>query len=162
VSSAAAPPPDPFQVFREAYDKAAESWSKSAEQLIATEEFAAAAGKMVDRYADLQEAMRRSAETTVEYMHIPSKEDVARLAQLVINVERKADEIGDELYGLRRSLDGLPERIAGLVSTLESLEARIEAAAAAPVEAAPARRASASTPAAPKPRQRRAAPKEDA
>src|SRR5205807_3027854 len=36
---------------------------------------------------------------------VPSKEDVARIAQLVINVERKLDEVSDSVFALQDRLD---------------------------------------------------------
>jgi BMFP domain-containing protein YqiC len=103
VSSAL--PPHPFELFKQTYDRAAESWAKSMEQFISTEEFASAAGTFMERYANLQEAMRKAAEASFEQLPVPSKEDMARVAQLVINVERKLDEVSDSVFALQDRLD---------------------------------------------------------
>jgi polyhydroxyalkanoic acid synthase PhaR subunit len=104
VSSAL--PPHPFEIFKQTYDRAAESWAKSMEQFISTEEFASAAGAVMERYANVQEAMRKAAEASFEQLPVPSKEDMARVAQLVINVERKLDEVTDSVFALQDRLDG--------------------------------------------------------
>jgi hypothetical protein len=106
VSSAL--PPHPFELFKQTYDRAAESWAKSMEQFISTEEFASAAGAFMERYANVQEAMRKAAEASFEQLPVPSKEDVARIAQLVINVERKLDEVSDSVFALQDRPDAPP------------------------------------------------------
>lgn len=98
-------PPHPFEIFKQTYDRAAETWAKSMEQFISTEEFASAAGAVMERYANMQEAMRKAAEASFEQLPVPSKEDIARVAQLVINVERKLDEVSDGVFALQDRAD---------------------------------------------------------
>lgn len=99
-------PPHPFEIFKQTYDRAAETWAKSMEQFISTEEFASAAGAVMERYANMQEAMRKAAEASFEQLPVPSKEDIARVAQLVINVERKLDDVSDSVFALQDRADG--------------------------------------------------------
>jgi len=103
VSSAL--PPHPFEIFKQTYDRAAETWAKSMEQFISTDEFASAAGAVMERYANMQEAMRKAAEASFEQLPVPSKEDIARVAQLVINVERKLDDVSDSVFALQDRAD---------------------------------------------------------
>ena len=135
MSEAAPKPPDPFQALRQSYDQATEAWAKAVEQAISTEEFAASAGKVVERYTEMQEALRKTSQAVAEQLHIPTKDDIARIAQLVINVERKIDEVTDLTDALVRSsqtsddeaITALGERFAALEGGVEALTARLDA-----------------------------------
>jgi polyhydroxyalkanoic acid synthase PhaR subunit len=152
--SGAPKPPDPFQVLRESYEQATQAWAQAVEQAISTEEFAASAGKVMERYAAMQEVMRKTSEAVAEQLQIPTKDDIARVAQLVINVERKVDDVSDQAHGLLgRSDPGeavaalgarlgvIEERLAGIAARLDAidrLEARLGELATAAPPAAPA------------------------
>lgn len=171
------PPPNPFEAFKAAYDQAAESWSKSMEQVLSSEDFAAAAGRMVARYADAQEALRQAAEATSDQLHLPTKDDLARVAELVLNVERKVDQTTDQLFEFVQSQAGaasaqlltqISERLAALEAAFQQL-ARTSAQSPPPTPAPPAPAAAKTPPADPAPDSRararptpsrRAAPKE--
>jgi len=122
------PPPNPFEAFKAAYDQAAESWSKSMEQVLSSEDFAAAAGRMVARYADAQEALRQAAEATSDQLHLPTKDDLARVAELVLNLERKIDAATDQLFELAKSRPEFPspEVWVQVSDRLAALEAAVQ------------------------------------
>jgi hypothetical protein len=128
------PPPNPFEAFKAAYDQAAESWSKSMEQVLSSEDFAAAAGRMVARYADAQEALRQAAEATSDQLHLPTKDDLARVAELVLNLERKIDAATDKLFELSESRPELPsvEVWTRIADRLAALEVAVKAFASMP------------------------------
>ncbi|MDX6555281.1 MAG: hypothetical protein QOD86_1476 [Miltoncostaeaceae bacterium] len=155
MSDAPPKPPDPFQVLRQSYDQATEAWAQAVEQAISTEEFAASAGRLMERYTEMQEVLRKTSEAVAEQLHIPTKDDIARVAQLVINVERKVDDVSDQADDLLRREDPAPaaaalgerlaaleERIAGLAARLDALdriEASLDKLAAAPPPPAPSK-----------------------
>jgi polyhydroxyalkanoic acid synthase PhaR subunit len=153
-------PPDPFKVLRESYEQATEAWAQAVEQAISTEEFAASAGKVMERYTEMQEVLRKTSEAVAEQLHIPTKDDIARVAQLVINVERKVDDVSDQadalgrrdpaeaVAGLAERLATIEERIAGIAARLDAVD-RIESRLG---ELATARAAAEPTPPAAKPR----------
>lgn len=169
--SGAPKPPDPFQVLRESYEQATEAWAKAVEQAISTEDFAASAGKVMERYTEMQEMLRRTSEAVAEQLHIPTKDDIARVAQLVVNVERKVDDVSDQadalqrrdpaeaVAGLAERLAVIEERLAGIAARLdaiERIEARLGELAPAPAPEAPAKK-----PAPARRRSTRAKPKEE-
>ncbi len=138
------PPPNPFEAFKAAYDQAAESWSKSMEQVLSSEDFAAAAGRMVARYADAQEALRKAAESTSDQLHLPTKDDLARVAELVLNVERKVDAATDQLFELAKSRPELPSADvwAQISDRLAALEAAVQKLVSTPAAVVPTTSAS--------------------
>jgi len=134
------PPANPFEAFKAAYDQAAESWSKSMEQVLSSEDFAAAAGRMVARYADAQEALRQAAEATSDQLHLPTKDDLARVAELVLNLERKIDAATDQLFELAKSRPEFPspDVWAQISDRLTALEAAFQKFVSKPKETVPA------------------------
>lgn len=148
------PPPNPFEAFKAAYDQAAESWSRSMEQVLSSEDFAAAAGRMVARYADAQETLRRAAETTSDQLHLPTKDDLARVAEIILNLERKVDEATDQLFAVARSRmeASTSDQLAQISDRLAALEAAVGRLADVPGAAEPV--PSADTEGAKKPRAR--------
>jgi hypothetical protein len=114
-------------MWTKAYGEALDTWSKSVEQAVSTDEFAAVSGELLRRYVQFQEAVRRTSQATADALHLPTRDDVASLAQLVINVERKVDEVSDELDALvRRAPAGPDPEIAVLGGRLSAIEARLE------------------------------------
>ena len=109
MSSAPPPPEDPLRPMREAYEQAVEGWSKAMEEMVASEEFASVSGEFLKRYVEMQESLRTASRAAAESVHFPTTDDLARLAQLVINVERKVDEVSDEAHA-----------IAGRLATIEA------------------------------------------
>ncbi len=91
MSSAPPPPEDPLRPMREAYEQAVEGWSKAMEEMVASEEFASASGEFLKRYVEMQESLRTASRAAAESVHFPTTDDLAQLAQLVINVERKVE-----------------------------------------------------------------------
>jgi len=95
---------DPFRPMRDAYGKALESWAKAMEDAVSSEEFAQASGRILSRYAELQESLRAASASATEQLHLPTVDDLARIATLVANVERKVDEVSNELHTMNTRL----------------------------------------------------------
>jgi polyhydroxyalkanoic acid synthase PhaR subunit len=114
VSDAQPPPEDPLRAMRQAYDQALEGWSKAMEQMVASEEFASASGQFLKHYVEMQESLRTASKATAESLHLPTRDDLARVAELVINVERKVDEISDEAHAVAERLAAVEARLAEL------------------------------------------------
>jgi len=120
---------------REAYDQAFEGWSKTMQDMVASEEFASASGQILRQYVEMQEALRAATRATAESMLLPTADDLARIATLVVNVERKVDEVSDEVHGLAG-------RLAAIETALDALGKGAAKAPAAKKPAAKPRQAS--------------------
>ena len=110
---------------REAYEQAVQGWSMAMEEMVGGEEFAGASGQVLRRYVEMQESLRTASQAAAEGLHLPSTDDLARVAQLVINVERKVDEVSDEVHLVIA-------RLAEIESALEELSQRGAEAAERP------------------------------
>ncbi|MFY0543300.1 polyhydroxyalkanoic acid synthase subunit PhaR [Brevibacillus sp. H7] len=98
---------DPFTLWKKLYDQTEEQWSKTLGETIKTESFSAWLGLMQKQMLEYQDAVRKNTERYLEHAHLPSKQDLANLAELIINVETKVDELDaklDQLTDLLRTL----------------------------------------------------------
>lgn len=161
------PPIDPLALMREAYARGVEAWSEAMEELVGSEEFAAGSGRLLALYAQQQEAVRTAAKLAAESVHMPTAEDLAAVARLVVNVERKVDELTETaaaLSGLdarlaaaeaglariapleRAVADSAAATVAGLDERLRAIESAVKALGDAPATK-PARKTAAKAPA---------------
>ena len=74
-----------------------EQWATAMKELAGTDAFAAASGQLLALYAQQMQALRAASRATAETLQIATTEDLAATSQLVINVERKLDEMTDQL-----------------------------------------------------------------
>lgn len=105
---------DAFQAVRDAYGQVVENWSSVMEQVVTTDEFAEASGRFLRQYAELNEAGRSATRATADQLHLATKDDVARAIALVAQVERKVDEVSDDVHAIRESIAALETSVAAL------------------------------------------------
>jgi hypothetical protein len=133
---------------RKAYDDAVGGWAKTMEKMVGTRDFAVASGEFLTRYLELQENIRAASKATADALHLPTKDDFDRIAQLVINVERKVDEISDSVHEVAsRPEPPSADALAAIADRLEAIERTLAELAARPVpSASPAPGAAAEAP----------------
>ena len=110
-------PPDPFALWRRTYEMAEQAWGKALEQTTGTDAFAANLGKSLDSYLGFQKLMRDNMQLYLESMNLPTRADLARLGELIVNLENKIDDLDDrvdalvdEVAALRQGHDGDEDR----------------------------------------------------
>ncbi len=108
---------DPFRKMRDAY---LERLSKAAIEFVNDEAYAQAAGSMLDYYLTVLSPFREALETgmlrTMEQFSVPSRQDLASLAERFTNVEMrlsdvdaKLDKLLTEFESTRRSMAKTPQ-----------------------------------------------------
>jgi len=97
---------DPFEPFRGMRDAYLESLSKAMTDVVNTESYAKATGAMLDCYltasAPFREALERSMLQTMEQLSLPTRQEVAGLAERFTNVEMRLDDIDAKLEELTK------------------------------------------------------------
>lgn len=93
-------PPDPFALWRQTYEMAEQAWTKALEQTTGTDAFAASLGKSLDSYLGFQKLMRENMQVQLETLNLPTRNDIARLGELIVNLENKIDELDDRVERL--------------------------------------------------------------
>lgn len=105
---------DPFAAVRDAYGQVVENWAAAMERVVTTDEFAEASGRFLRQYAELNEAGRSATRATADQLHLATKDDVARTVQLVAQLERKVDEVSDDVHAIRQSIAAIEASLAAL------------------------------------------------
>jgi hypothetical protein len=128
---------DPFAFIKQWYEASSEAWSKMADDVMANEEFLKAASEFLSSYARLYRSLRHNNEEYWHNLQLPTRGDVARVAELVVALEDKVDGIDDtldDLAQLKQRLDVIERKLDSLVETMKAQKS------ASPKAAAPAPR----------------------
>ena len=91
----AGPTTDPFEVWREMYDANERAWTSALEEAMSSPEYDESSGKLLETMLAAQKAVRNNMRTYLETMNVPTREDIARLGELVIGLEEKIDQLTD-------------------------------------------------------------------
>ncbi len=104
---------NPFQLWKKIYDYAEQNYSDSIQKNMQEEAFASWIGACQQWYLFWQDMQNKSLEQFLQASHLVSKDDLARVSSLVLqleekleNLEEKLDEqVVDELKLIRSTLD---------------------------------------------------------
>ena len=88
---------DPFETWRQLYDANERAWTEALEQTMSSPEFEESSGKMLETMLAAQKSVRDNMRTYLETMNVPTREDIARLGELVVGLEEKIDQVVDRL-----------------------------------------------------------------
>jgi polyhydroxyalkanoic acid synthase PhaR subunit len=91
------PSGDPFEAWRKFYEANEQIWSKAARETTNTEAFAEAQGRMLETFLAFQKTARDTMSAQLATMNLPSRDDVARLGELIVGLEEKVDRLEDRL-----------------------------------------------------------------
>jgi polyhydroxyalkanoate synthesis regulator phasin len=139
---------DPFEPFRGMRDAYLEAMSKTMIESVNTEEYAQASGAMLDTYltvsAPFRDALEKSMVQALQHLSLPSRQEVAALAERFTNLEMRLDDLDVRFSGIetldksvvqtlqqlsstsQRGADGLAERINSFEKRLESLDDKLD------------------------------------
>ena len=88
-------PTNAFTFFKQWYDAINENWSKEVRNLFASDQFMEAVSQFLQSYAGFAKMTRRANEEYFRSLQLPTRSDIARLAELVIALEEKVDRLDD-------------------------------------------------------------------
>jgi len=96
---------DPFLVWKELYEKTESYLGKVLGESMSSEEFSKWMGNVLDFNLQLQKMIKETTERTLWQANMPSKEDLASIAALVVNVEEKLETMEEWLDAQHKSQD---------------------------------------------------------
>jgi polyhydroxyalkanoic acid synthase PhaR subunit len=121
---------DPFEMFQEWYDATSKPWSRAVEENIASERFLAFAEPGLENYSHLIRTFRRASEAYFKTLQLPTLSDIARVAELVVDLEEKVDTIEETVEQAKeqQSKQGTATmaRIADVEQQLNQIQSRVE------------------------------------
>jgi polyhydroxyalkanoic acid synthase PhaR subunit len=123
---------DPFAAWKSFYQMNEEAWTQMLEQMMGTQAFAKAMGQWLDNSLKAQDAARKNVEASLSAMNFPSKGDITRLAEQIVAVDAKLDDVSFAVEQLGDELRALKERGPEAVrAELEALSTQVAALAKA-------------------------------
>ena len=119
-------PADPFTFFKQWYDATNEVWANAIGEVIGTEKFMEGVSRFLESYTSFHRTFRRASEEYFRNLQLPTRSDVARVAELVIALEEKVDRIEDAFEDFEDGYAHLAtsEAVAGLEEQLERVESK--------------------------------------
>ena len=119
---------EPFTFFRDWYNATNETWSKFVEEYIGSEQFMESSTPFLESYASFFKTFRRANEEFFKNLQLPTRSDVARVAELVIALEEKVDQLDDSLDELNgsQSKAATQETVSGIAGQLHALESKMD------------------------------------
>jgi polyhydroxyalkanoic acid synthase PhaR subunit len=124
---------DVFGVWRELYEANEKAWTAALEQAMGTSEFGESSGRLLETMLAAQKSVRDNMRAYLETMNVPTREDIARLGELVVGLEEKSDQIADRLDTLDeviRTHSAETGKIDHLVGRLDSIDRSLRSRAA--------------------------------
>jgi len=99
---------DPFGIWKQTRDTNLETWSKFMIDLVNSDEYSQATGQALSQALALsqpfRQALERTMTNTLQALNMPSRNELANLAQSAINVEFRLDDLDAKLSGLQKTL----------------------------------------------------------
>ena len=109
---------DPFEMWRQLYDANERAWSTALEQAMAGPDFGETSGKLLETMLAAQRSVRDNMRTYLETINVPTREDIARLGELVVGLEEKVDQVFDRLDAIDK---GARDHTQTYLQTIKSM-----------------------------------------
>ena len=98
---------DPFELWKQIYEANERAWNGALEQAMATPAFAESQGKLMEALLNGQQTLRHQMRAYLEALNVPTREDIARLGELIVGLEEKIDQLGDRFATIEAALAAL-------------------------------------------------------
>jgi polyhydroxyalkanoic acid synthase PhaR subunit len=100
--------PNFAELWKELYFKTETAWADAFKEYVGTENFMLLLNKSLEQYLSMEKVTRNNIDKYFETSPLPSKKDIARIAEMVIAVEDKVDNFnGQFTENLRSMADSL-------------------------------------------------------
>lgn len=97
-------PSDPFELWRQIYETNERAWNAVLERTVNNPAFAESSGKILETFLSAQKTVRDNMKSYLEGINLPTREDIARLGELIVSLEEKVDQLDDRLARIERSI----------------------------------------------------------
>jgi polyhydroxyalkanoic acid synthase PhaR subunit len=113
---------DPFSVWKSFYTEMEPTISQSMQKWLESDEYAAISGKMLTTTLQMEQIMQTNAEKLLKTYNVPTKNDFARMMELIIGLEAKVDAIEERLVQLEKATGNPAEISEQLTRITEQVE----------------------------------------
>lgn len=119
---------DPLKVWKDLYDTNERFFGKMMNDYVQKEEFSSWMGSILDFNLYCKKMLNDQSKLFLTANNMPSKEDIASVASLVVNVEAKMDALEEQLYDQKSSdvdVSSLKKEVAKLKTDTKSMQTQI-------------------------------------
>jgi len=95
--------PDPMQMWREWVDQAERQWNSALNELMGTEEFGQASGRMMEIFMAMQVSMNDATQKYFSALNLPTRNDLMALGERLSSIEAHLSRIDEKLGSMRPS-----------------------------------------------------------
>ena len=88
---------DLYAMWRQLYDANEKVWSQASNEFMDSPAFAQWQGRMLETFLGFQKALKDSATAQLQAANIPTRDDIARLGELILGLEEKIDQLADRM-----------------------------------------------------------------
>ena len=131
-------PFDPFGFWKNTQGQTLDAWSKAMIDLVNTDAYAEATGRMLDSYLTVSAPMRKLMEQTMAQvlaqMNLPTRTEVLSLAERLTNMEMRLDDLDARLDAILHAVQQTGQAVTAAGAT-NSRPARANAQPSTPMPA---------------------------
>jgi polyhydroxyalkanoic acid synthase PhaR subunit len=95
------------KAMKEMYEANEQIWTKAMKDVTTTQWFAEAQGKMLESFLAFQKMLREGTTAQLNALNLPTRDELARIGELVVGLEEKIDQIDDRESELEERLGRL-------------------------------------------------------
>lgn len=117
--------PDPFEMWRQYYEANEQIWTKTMKDVMTSQGYAEAQGKMLEIFLSYQKVLREAMSAQLNTLNLPTRDDVSRLGELVVALEEKVDQLGDDVDRLEEQVGELVKSAVTREKALDRMEQRL-------------------------------------
>ena len=104
---------DLYALWRQLYDANEKVWSQATGEFMESQAFAQWQGRMLETFLAFQKTWKDSATAQLQAANIPTRDDIARLGELILGLEEKIDQLADRVGAADRRPPPPPPRPRG-------------------------------------------------
>lgn len=88
---------DAFTLWKNLYDQTENAWRDVIQQTLEQKSFAEGLGQVQSQYLQVQGVVNGLTESYLKQLNVPTRDEIAQVASLIINVDAKIDDLEDQL-----------------------------------------------------------------
>ena len=130
-------PFEPFKIWKDMYEHTEKAWNDVIQDTLGKETFSEGLGQIQSSYLQYHEMISNVTEAYFKQVNIPTRDEVANVASLVINLEDKVDNIDDQLYEnsetitkeinqLKRAVGNLEKKFDKVLEAIAALDKKVD------------------------------------
>lgn len=120
---------DPFVMWQDYYKNVQNYWGPSINEKVGTEEFSEWMGKVLEGNLLFRNMTDKNTKQFLEQMNLPTREDLASLSSLIINLDHKIDDMEDQLEeSLEKQIaqDALKKEMGSLKKEVKEIGSKLD------------------------------------